>query len=398
MIFGYEISRSMISNGEKKSEVVGFIPIDEAETTVYVDTVASINNRVMGYEVRAVDQYMNYSNPADAGSVKIQTDGILEKSEWTVETDMTSQDDKEIESTEDDPDSGYDTNPDHVTVKKVHSIDRIIDNSVVKEGTYTGTSNGTAVITVDMHKTRQVTSLKYQGSPLQKVTVEISIDGEAWTKVKTDDASLAEANEEQQTIWFDSVKEEARDNWIGTYDARYVRMTISQEGEISIKEIDLCGPSGDNLEFMEASEGQPAIGVLSADYQYGDQPEDVIKKGSLIFTGTYRGNWAYNVVVLYDAEGNVIGEKDGIVQSGQVIFAELPEKGNEGETTEGTWVYYVEPGQWSEEAMKGVKVRGELFRVDDAKTLEGERIVSDTQIIAIPDTIPAITMQGSKSN
>ena len=341
---------------------------------------------------------MNYSNPADAGSVKIQTDGILEKSEWTVETDMTSQDDKEIESTEDDPDSGYDTNPDHVTVKKVHSIDRIIDNSVVKEGTYTGTSNGTAVITVDMHKTRQVTSLKYQGSPLQKVTVEISIDGEAWTKVKTDDASLAEANEEQQTIWFDSVKEEARDNWIGTYDARYVRMTISQEGEISIKEIDLCGPSGDNLEFMEASEGQPAIGVLSADYQYGDQPEDVIKKGSLIFTGTYRGNWAYNVVVLYDAEGNVIGEKDGIVQSGQVIFAELPEKGNEGETTEGTWVYYVEPGQWSEEAMKGVKVRGELFRVDDAKTLEGERIVSDTQIIAIPDTIPAITMQGSKSN
>ncbi len=398
LILGYEVSRSMISNGEKQSEVVGFIPIDAAESTVYVDNVASINNRVMGYEVRAVDQYLNYSNPADAGSVKIQTDGILNKSEWTVETDMVSQDDKEIESTEEDPDSGYDANPDSVAAKKVHSIDRILDNSVAKEGTYAGTSNGTAVITVDMHKPHQVTSLKYQGSPLQKVTVEISMDGDTWTKVKTDDASLAEPNEEQQTIWFDSVKEEAKDNWIGTYDARYVRMTISQAGEVAIKEIDLCGPSGDNLEFMEASDGQPAIGVLSADYQYGDQPEDVIKKGSLIFTGTYRGNWAYNVVVLYDAEGNVIGEKDGKVQSGQVIFAELPEKGNEGEMTEGTWVYYVEPGQWSEDAMKGVKVRGELFRVDDAKTLEGERIVSDTQTITIPDTIPAITMQGSKGN
>ena len=120
---------------------------------------------------------------------------------------------------------------------------------------------------------------------------------------------------------------------------------------------------------METTGGEKAVGVLSEDYQYGDNPEDVIKKGSLIFTGTYRGNWAYNVVMLYDTEGNVIGAKDGNVEAGQVIFAELPEKGNEGETTEGTWVYYVEPGQWDEASLKGMKVRGELYRVDDAKTL-----------------------------
>ncbi len=398
LILGYEISRSMISNGQKETQVVGFVPIDTAESTIYVDTVSTINNRVMEYEVRAVDQYMNYSNPAQAGSVKIQTDGELNKTEWTVETNMVSQDDKEIESTDDDPDNGYETNPGNAATKKEHSIDRVLDNSITEAGTYTGTSSGTAVITVDMHKTQQVTSLKYQGSALQKVTVEISTDGNVWTKVKTDDASLAGTEEEVQKLWFDSVKEEARENFIGTYDARYVRLTISQAGDIVIREIDLCGPSGDNLEFLETAGGENAIGVLSEDYQYGDKPEDVIKKGSLIFTGTYRGNWAYNVVMLYDAEGNVIGAKDGNVQAGQVIFAELPEKGNEGETTEGTWVYYVEPGQWDADTLKGLKVRGELFRVDDAATLEGERIVSDTKIITVPETLPSITVKGNKNN
>ncbi len=397
LILGYEISRSMTSNGQKETQVVGFVPIDTAESTVYTDTVSTVNNRVMEYEVRAVDQYMNYSSAAQAGSIKIQTDGELDKTEWTVETDMVSQDDKEIESTEDDPDSGFDSTG-NVAAKKEHSIDRVLDNSIAEAGTYTGTSSGTAVITVDMHKAQQITSLKYQGSALEKVTVEISTDGEVWTKVKTDDASLAGTGEEVQTLWFDSVKEDARENFIGTYDARYVRLTISQAGDIVIKEIDFCGPSGDNLEFMETTGGEKAVGVLSEDYQYGDNPEDVIKKGSLIFTGTYRGNWAYNVVMLYDTEGNVIGAKDGNVEAGQVIFAELPEKGNEGETTEGTWVYYVEPGQWDEASLKGMKVRGELYRVDDAKTLEGERIVSDTQIITVPDTLPSITVKGSKNN
>ena len=215
------------------------------------------------------------------------------------------------------------------------------------------------------------------------------------------------AGSEEQIIWFDSVKEDVRDSWIGTYDARYVRLTISQSGTtsqagtasqaetISIKEIDICGPSGDNLEFITTDSSQPAIGVLSEDYLYGDGAEDVIPKGSLIFTGIYKGNPAYNVVVLYDTEGGVIGAKDGNVQAGQVIFADVPAQGNLGETSDGTWVYYVEPGQWDEDTLRQIKaVRGELYRVDDALTLEGERIVSDTKVIQIPDTLPGITFTG----
>ena len=396
LILGYEILRSMTSNGKKETKVVGFQPIDTAQNTVYVDSISSINNRVMEYEVRAVDKYLNYSNSAQAGSVKIQTDGVLDKTEWTVETTMTSEDDVAIDSDIEDPDSGYHAeDPGSIGEKKVHSIDRILDQDRTEAGTYHGISEGNAVITIDMHKTEQVTALKYQGDALTGMTIEVSPDGSAWTVVKEGYTGLSGTGE--QTVWFDSVKEDLRDSWIGTYDARYVKMTIPQSGEIAIQEIEICGPSGDNLEFMEAEENTPAVGVLTADYKYGSQDSDVIKKGSLIFTGTYKGNPAYNVVVLYDTEGNVIGAKEDAVQAGQVIFADVPEQGNLGETSNGTWVYYVEPGQWDAASLQKIKgVRGELYRVDDALTLEGERIVSDTQIIQLPDSLPDITLTGSK--
>ncbi len=392
LILGYEIIRGMTSNGKKESKVIGFQPIDTAESTVFTDTISTINNRVMSYEVRAVDKFLNYADPVDAGSVKIQTDGVLNKELWTVETNMTSKDDVAITPDKDDPDSGYDKDSD--VKKTVHSIDRVLDNqTATAAGIYTGTSTGTAEILIDMQKTESVTSLKYQGDPLEQVTVSVSNDNISWTTVKNTSVSGS------SIIWFNSVKEEEdiRNNWIGTYDARYVKLTIAQSGSISIKEIDVCGPSGDNLEFILA-DGQPAIGILEEDYQYDStNTNNLISKGALIFTGTYKGNPAYNVVILYDTEGNVIGAKDGNVESEQVIFADVPKNGNLGETSDGTWVYYVKPGQWDEETLKKISgVRGELYRVDDARTLEGERIVSDTTVIEIPETLPKITLTGNK--
>lgn len=396
LILGYEISRTTTSNGRKSTKVIGFIPIDTAGSTVYVDNIITVNNRVLEYEVRAVDKYLNYSNTVYAGSAKVQTDGVIDKSEWTVETTMTSADDTDCVMDEDDPDSGYnESKPSAVDKKKIHSIDRIIDNNLSQAGTYNGSSADGASITVDMHRTEQITALKYVGDAIADVTVEISDDGSTWTTVKAGDNSLNAQGEHM--LWFDSVDGDARDSWIGTYDARFIRITTPQRGNISISEIDVCGPSGDNLEFMTTEDNRPAIGVLQSDYRYGDNPEDIIKEGSLIFTGVYKGNPAYNVVVLYDSQGNVIGAKDGNVKSGQVIFADVPEAGNLGETSDGIWVYYIEPGQWDEDAIKQLEgVRGELYRVDNALTLEGERIVSDTHLIKIPENIPYIQLYSGK--
>ncbi len=394
LIIGYEIIKSTTSNGVTASEVAGFVPIQTAASTKYVDTISAMNNRVISYEVRAVDQYLNYSLAVSAGSVKIQTDGILDKDAWTAETTMTSEDDKAVDKNEEDPDSGYhESSPQNVAQTTVNSADRMIDNLTEGDGIYHGNSNGEAQITIDMHKNEQVTALKYQGDALPSVTVRVSTDGKVWTTVKEDDEGLASGS---GTVWFQSVKESEKNSWIGTYDARYVQLAFHKSGSVQIKEIDLCGPSGDNLEFLTADDKQPAVGILAEDYQYADGEDNVIKKGSLVFTGRYKGNPAYNVVMLYDTNGNVIGSgADGKVRAEQVIFAPVPEKGSMGETSDGTWVYYVEPGQWEANVSSITGVRGELYRVDDAKTLEGERIVSDTMILEMPKNLSEIRLTGS---
>lgn len=403
LILGYEIIRSMISNGKKESAVIGFQPAGSASSAVFTDHVRAVNNRVLSYEVRAVDQFLNYSEAADAGSVKIQTDGVLDPSDWTIaETNLISDDDTLIDRDAEHPDSGYDAeHPDRVGAERVSSISRLTDLDRTDAGTYHESAARmvqTASITIDMHRTEAVTALKYQGSSIDSLTVEISPDGQDWQVVKKDDTGLKNAKETgTATVWFDAVKETERQNWIGTYDARYIRLTLLKSVPAAIQEIEICGPSGDNLEFLTTEGDRPAVGILKADYTYGTGAEDVIPKDSLVFTGTYKGNPAYNAVLLYDTEGNVIGAKDNEVHAHQVIFAPDPKDGNLGETSEGTWVYYVEKEYWDASVIHNLQgVRGELYRVDDAQTMEAERVVSDTRLIQIPSELKEITLTGSR--
>ena len=44
-----------------------------------------------------------------------------------------------------------------------------------------------------------------------------------------------------------------------------------------------------------------------------------------------------------------------------------------------------------------VKVRAELYRVNDALTNEGQRLVSDSLFETLPDTVPNITLGGSEN-
>ncbi|MEI3231830.1 MAG: hypothetical protein V8S24_11750, partial [Gordonibacter pamelaeae] len=96
------------------------------------------------------------------------------------------------------------------------------------------------------------------------------------------------------------------DPWICTYDARYLRITgVGQAGKtLAVGEIDICGPSGDNVDFLAAGEGE-AIGILKSDFVYQPAMEGQaarsIPKGSVVFMGDYKGNPAYNVVMVYDA-------------------------------------------------------------------------------------------------
>ena len=134
--------------------------------------------------------------------------------------------------------------------------------------------------------------------------------------------------------------------------------------------------------------------VLESDYIY-DETGKAIPAGSIVFTGSYKGNPAYNVVVLYDENGQIVGgtDENGDLVAHQIVLApELGDKALLGETSEGIWIYWFEPSTNISAESLPSKVRAELYRVDNALTNEGQRLVSDTIFEVIPETLPSITL------
>ena len=120
---------------------------------------------------------------------------------------------------------------------------------------------------------------------------------------------------------------------------------------------------------------------------------DVYKR-QLVFIGEYKGNPAYNVVMLYDENGNIVGgvSEDGALKAEQIILADVPAHGELGETSDGKWVYWIEPQNLNTSQLPK-QVRAELYRVDNAQTNEGQRLVSDSMFYTMPETLPEISIQ-----
>ena len=109
----------------------------------------------------------------------------------------------------------------------------------------------------------------------------------------------------------------------------------------------------------------------------------------MIFTGAFKGNPAYNVVMLYDQAGNIVGglHEDGAsLKAEQIILADVPASGDLGETSDGVWIYWITP----EDGTELTQVRAELYRVNDALTNQGQRLVADTMFLTVPEELPYI--------
>lgn len=380
-LHGYEISRVFIENGKAREEIAGF-----TTSSTFTDQVAFAANHVVSYKVTAIDKWMNHSLAATTKAVKIGGDGKIDKSFWTMATNMTSE--QKIEPPKDDEDSWL-----SCEAETLSPISLAADDDTTT--TYIGSSESAApYVLIQLNQSTKVSALRYQlqseGTPIGKYLIEVSMNGETYTKVKEGTFSLD--NHGAQTIYF----ENGKDPWVCTYDAIYIKLTaVEQAGkELSITELDLYGPSGDNVELLETKDGEPGIGKLSADFVYDTKTGEKIPAGSIIFTGEYKGNPAYNVFVLYDEDGKIVGSMsvDGTLESTQIILA--PELKDEdaklGETSEGRWVYWL-----PSDSELPSKIRVEMYRVDNALTNEGQRMVSDTEFVTIPSTLPSITLKGN---
>ena len=367
IVQGYEITRVFVEQGEERREIAGF-----TRENTFIDQVPFAANRVITYEVTAVDKFMNRSELYQTNSVKIGGDGIQDKTHWSITTNMVSKEDQPVEGTEDLP-------CETTTSTKERMID--YDNLTA----FTGTAEGEdPYVILELNQITEVAALQYNGQAIGAYTIEISTDGTTYHEVKKGTLDKTE-----EMLYFDNGK------WICTYDAVFVKLTaVGRSGEeISISELNLYGPSGDNVEFLSA-EGKAGIGVLESDYIY-DETGKAIPAGSIVFTGSYKGNPAYNVVVLYDENGQIVGgtDENGDLVAHQIVLApELGDKALLGETSEGIWIYWFEPSTNVSAESLPSKVRAELYRVDNALTNEGQRLVSDTIFEVIPETLPSITL------
>ncbi len=380
VILGYEIARYQYEDGKPVRQVVGFT----TETT-YSDFVSTINNRVLTYEVTAVDKFGYRSNPEKIGNVKISHDGSHDKSMWSIVTNMTSDSDKKETATEELP----------CEPETLPGIYKVIDNNY-KGDLYQGSTSGEdAFLEVRMNQVLPVCGLKLTSSSKAvpgRYRIQISMDGNSWTTVKEGSFNSASGS---QTVYFEN---DSHDPWVCTYDAAYVRLTAVGQTGMSMTEIDLLGPSGDNISFGVGEDAEKgAVGILLEDYVYEqkDGQEKKIPADSLVFMGRYKGNPAYNVVMLYDAEGAVIGgvDEEGVLKAEQIILAKVPENGLLGEVSDGIWIYWIEPDEEGNVPSFTGKVRASLYRVDNALTNEGQRIVSDTLPLQVPAKPDGITLE-----
>ncbi len=363
-MLGYEIIRSYMENDKEVSRAVAFVTADKTE---YIDTIETINNRVFTYKVVAYDKLLNATEQVVLKPTKISHDGSISKEKWTIETTLTSAADTTIE-----PDT-----EENITCKPMtqSAISSIANNDDTDD--YTGTiTNGKGEITISLGEVTSLVALKYTagtGTPISSYEIQISKDNVTWETVKTGTFELD--SNKKQTVYFNK----EGDSWLYTYDAAYVKLKITSGTSVSIAEIDLLGQTGDNVELVENG-----IGKLKADYKYGDQAEDFIPAGSVVFTGTYKGNPAYNALKLWD-------ENNKLIEGVQIIFADVPAQGELGEIADGIWIYYIKPEDIPATLPK--TIRAELYRVDDAHTNEGERLVSDTYRITVPTSLPDLEIK-----
>lgn len=376
VVLGYEIVRCITSGGEVQEQVVGFTTGNE-----FTDHVTAINNRVLTYKVYAVDHFMNRSAVKVLEPVKIEHEGDHGKALWEVElNNITPKANDKTENTEDYPDEEIVEN----------GTGYIIDNNAATVFEGTAAVNKEISVVLNFNQSLTVTGVRYRaGGAGSKGSykVYISEDKSNWKEVSKGEL---DALEKDQKIYF----QEGEDPWICSYSASYLKFVIEgRDGkEITIPEIDVFGPTGDNVDFRSA-DGQPIIGILKNDYVVDAAKNEKIPAGSMIFIGQYKGNPAYNVGILYDENGKIVGgiDETGALKAEQVILADVPDDGELGETYDGTWIYWITPENLDKNNLPE-KVRAELYRVNNALTNEGQRLVSDSMFYDIPAVLPEIEL------
>lgn len=353
-MLGYEISRTL----NDTTQPVAFLSAKSGATT-WNDTLGSVNNKAVSYTVKAVDILGYVIAQADSSQLDISHDNLIPTDVYTWSAETAQGGLLTAQFPGDRPVAGirFDLPPAEET--------RVMDSGEPPAETFSFGSEGT-------------------------VTVEVSLDGAAFTTVRT--ISYSELRDNPGRLFFFARTE--ADGSICPFDAALVRVSGLPEG-LSASAIRFAAYPGDHLAF-----GENGIGILAKDY--GEIPA-----GTLIITGSFRGNPVFNTLRVYgrsqagDIASGELTEGDRVPMEGEVyLFAALPESGDMGEIDNGLWVFVPKQQQDASgengcvTSLLPTQIMAELHRTDIPEGGAG-RITSSTRWLPSPtySSMPKIILE-----
>ena len=353
-ILGYEIKRNGVS--------IAFI---QAGTNSYIDPLNALNNRVFEYEIIAYDKLLNKTESVKLDPIKIEYDGQMSKKAFGITSNVKNDSDNtDLEDPE-------------YNIKNL-SVNKLIDDK--KDTIFNGntkittTDKANPYVVIELNSTLPTAGIKYTAAvedvklldnTIKKYQVYVSSDNQTWDLVKTGTFDQITADNPTQLIYFDK-PEVTGGNQLYTAMTSYVKVVAVGNKGISGAELDLIAPPGDNIEVEQQN-----IGILKEDFTYADG--QAVPSGSVVIKGDYRGNPAFNIALVIDGKQNTINIE-------QIFMAELPNNAEVDEIANGAWIAYMTQEEYSKIEEK-IKVN--LYRVNNAETAEGQRLVSDTKYITL---------------
>lgn len=351
---GYEILR----NGTP----VGFLLGNGSETQTYTDMVGAANHMAFSYTVRVIDKLGDEAATAESNQVRISYDQTIDADRYSI----------------------------------------------------TRRENGDIVITAKDGQLLTTGGWKITGAQLPADgSYTVTVTGETGQETIAKTGSFTDnENQSGETFlaYFNKPGVETSDTRIWMYDAVQVVITGVPEYVVS-SDIQLLSYPGDNIAFTEGA----SIGVLERDYTYaidGGQTE-TIPAGTVVVTGSYRGDPLYNSVrVAAQMQTMKPGSSEAPVVTKQtlsgetLLFAEIPEDGQVSTISDGFFLFIPE----NQEAFCQVNedhgdnhaagnsvmiaLQAQMWR---AETVDGDnpRMTSDTLAISVPryDSMPGIILE-----
>lgn len=287
------------------------------------------------------------------------------------------------------------------TVEIRIAYDRTVDPGLYKIARLDG-----GEVEIRFSEETAVSGLKLGSVPEEgEFTVSIACDGDAVTAKA---GSFAEDDQSSSgdsfVCYFQKPGSDSSDTRIWIYDAKTVTVSGIPE-DIPLEDISLISYPGDSVGFLDSC----TAGVLKSDYRYGDGDDGVIESGTLIITGTYRGDPVYNSVRIKglftatDAEGGT-NPAERYLDGYCLMLAEIPADGAVSDISDGIFIFVPNAQREAElqeaDRCDGLNllpslIKAELWRSDLPEDTARGRLTSDTLWTSAPggDELPTVVLE-----